>query len=80
VKLATSKDADVMPWTSTSCEIFKNDPAGAIWVETVRDPNTITERLKYLAEANSSEYFAYDLWNAKIIARSSAEEPDMSRA
>jgi hypothetical protein len=64
----------------TSYEIFKNDPSGVIWVESVGNPGKITERLKYLNAANPGEYFAYDLCQARIIARSSDEEPDMNHA
>jgi hypothetical protein len=53
----------------TSYEIFRDDPLGAVWVESVRDPDRITERLKHLSKANPGTYFAYDIGAAKIVAR-----------
>jgi hypothetical protein len=64
----------------TSYEIFKNDPAGPTWVETISDLDKVTDRLKLLSDLNSCEYFAYDLWEAKIVARSPAAELSTTHA
>jgi hypothetical protein len=54
-------------------EIFKDLPEGPIWVERVAALNNINERLKSLNEINPGQYFAYDVHEARIIARLSSE-------
>jgi hypothetical protein len=54
---------------ATTYEIFRNGPRGAIWVESAEGLAQATERLKRLNEINHTEYFAYDVAEARIIAK-----------
>jgi len=64
----------------TSYELFRDDPAGAVWVDSVRDPDKIAGRLKHLSKANPGTYFAYDIGAAKIVARVCAREAEEKNA
>jgi hypothetical protein len=55
-------------------EIFKEEPQGPIWMETVVGLERASERLAALCKQKPATYFAYDAHKSQIVAKVSAEQ------
>jgi hypothetical protein len=54
-------------------EIFKEDPQGPVWMETVVGLERASQRLAVLHKQKPATYFAYDVHRSQIVAKVSAE-------
>ena len=57
-----------------SYDIFRADPQGPVWIESVRGLTQAAERLEILSKVNPAEYFAYDVIQAEIVAKLAYEK------
>jgi hypothetical protein len=49
-------------------EIFRDDPQGLVWIESVAGLMQATARLRTLNELNPARYFVYDVHEARVVA------------
>lgn len=53
----------------TTYDIFRSDPQGPVWIESVTGLAEVREHLTRLFKMYAAEYFAYDIVGTRIVAR-----------
>ncbi|HEX4076105.1 MAG TPA: hypothetical protein VHX49_11965 [Candidatus Acidoferrales bacterium] len=54
-------------------EIFRDDPRGPLWIESVVGLERASERLAAIYKGNPATYFAFDARESRIVAKVSVE-------
>jgi hypothetical protein len=54
-------------------EIFRDDPRGPLWMESVVGLKRASERLAAIYKQHPATYFAYDARQSRIVAKVSVE-------